>query len=58
MTDRMTRAQLFNLLSTAFTEDEPKKINYTYKVSKRSLVAFSLLFSSALSGVALLITPF
>lgn len=58
MTDRMTRAQLFNLLSAAFTEDEPKKINYTYKVSKRSLVAFSFLFSSALSGVALLITAF
>lgn len=50
------RAMLFNRLTAAFNEDSVKKMNYSYKVSKLSLIAFSFLFSSALSGVALLIT--
>lgn len=57
------RAQLFNFLSDAFNSSGSEtgnisRTNYTYKVSKLSLIAFSLLFSSALSGVALLITGF
>lgn len=51
------RARLFNCLSGEFSKDCTKKgITCTYKVSKPGLIVFSLLFSSALSGVTLLIT--
>lgn len=59
------RARLFNILSAAFRSPvnkgsrrdiKPDGMNFTYKASSKSLVAFSLLFSSALSGVVLLMT--
>lgn len=58
------RARLFNILSKTFRSPEnsgKRKIrssgmNFTYKASSKSLIAFSLLFSSALSGVVLLMT--
>ncbi|MGN1107124.1 MAG: PH domain-containing protein [Huintestinicola sp.] len=62
---RSDRAKLFNILSSAFRSPEnkggnrdrkPDGITFTYKASSKSLIAFSLLFSSALSGVALLMT--
>lgn len=60
------RAKLFNILSAFIrNECEAEKgssgkngFNYIYKVSKVSLVVFSVLFSSALSGVILLVTLF
>lgn len=59
------RAKLMNQLSAEFSKDtkDSRDVNgssgtYTYKVSKGSLVAFSLLFSSALSGSALIVTAF
>ncbi len=48
------RGMLINGLSKVFTKEN--RAGYTYKVSKSVLVVFSLLFSSAISGVALLIT--
>ncbi len=59
------RAKLFNILSAAFRSPENRGdrrektgsgMNFTYKASAGSLIAFSVLFSSALSGVALLMT--
>ncbi|MCI7768183.1 MAG: PH domain-containing protein [Oscillospiraceae bacterium] len=58
------RARLFNILSKVFRSpvnkgDKKAKnegMSFTYKASSKSLIAFSLLFSSALSGVVLLMT--
>ncbi|MCM1523612.1 MAG: PH domain-containing protein [Ruminococcus sp.] len=53
------RARLINLLSEEFSKSGGRDTAaYTYKVSKGSLTAFSLLFSSALSGSALIVTAF
>ncbi|MBQ7782776.1 MAG: PH domain-containing protein [Oscillospiraceae bacterium] len=49
------KARLFNLLSSKLS-GSGEKMNYTYKVSKLSLIVFSLLFSSVLSGVILIVT--
>ncbi len=54
---RSERARLFNILSAEFAgQDQEKTASFTHKVSKSALILFSLLFSSALSGVVLLIT--
>lgn len=55
------RDKLFDILSSFFESSsgdvrKERRPGYTYKVSPLSLIAFSLLFSSALSGVVLLVT--
>lgn len=52
---RQERAKLFNILSEQF-KGEKNTFARSYSISKTALILFSLLFSSALSGVALLIT--
>ncbi len=49
------RAELFNRLSEEF-KGIHSSVGRSYSISKTALILFSLLFSSALSGVALLIT--
>ncbi|MGN0666728.1 MAG: PH domain-containing protein [Huintestinicola sp.] len=62
---KQDRAALFNLLAETAGRTPPvgsvvrsKGFNYAYRVSKRTLVVFSFLFSSALSGTLLLGTFF
>ena len=61
MIQKADRARLFNILSGAFNSREnkgrkPKGMNCTYKASASNLIVFSLLFSSAMSGVILIMT--
>ncbi len=57
VTDSKDRARIFNILSEKLSSDRAENpFNFRYKCSLLELIIFSLLFSSAFSGTALLIT--